>query len=353
MSTSSGHTTRMVLMTGGSGTLGTDLRKHFGKRTRLLADVKVLAPSSVEFDVSDYSKMETYFLEQRARYEQRGSQAVSSSYPAPATEMIAPTASEKTTFTTDRSSQEEINGGAPREEHDTEASASGAPSPSSSPTNKNVKIETIVHLAAYVSTVNMKDPEKIAKGIDTNVIGTANVCKLALKYDLQVVYISTDYVFDGKKPGGMYTETDPTFPLNNYGWSKLGGECVVQMLPRFVIIRCPFGPNVFPYPKAFVDQFTSRQPVKTASRDVAKMLELIFADKVKYRGVIHIAGDRKSVYDYAKQDAQGAENVGKLERKDVPEVTLAEDCSLDCSLFKDVLWRQRDAWISDPSPRDA
>eukprot|EP00392_Amoebophrya_sp_AT5.2_P013090 g13201.t1 len=272
---------KTVLLTGGSGTLGTHLQKHFG-RARLLHDVRVVAPSSKEFNVADYGQMEEYF--DRVLLPQYGKDAGPPHIPP-----------------------------------------------------------TIVHCAAFVSTVDMRQPEKIIKGIDTNVIGTSNICKLALKHGLQVIYISTDYVFDGKKPGGLYTETEPTRPVNNYGLSKLGGECVVQMVPNHVIIRCPFGPNTFPYAKAFVDQYTSRQPVAIASRDVAKLLELIFADKVQTQGIIH------SIYDYAVKDLK-AVNVGKLERKDV-DVDLAADCSLDCSRFKDILWRQRDAWI-DGSPRD-
>lgn len=236
---------KTVLLTGGSGTLGTHLQKHFG-RARLLHDVRVVAPSSKEFNVADYGQMEEYF----------DTVLLPQLYGAPPT--------------------------------------------------------TIVHCAAFVSTVDMRQPEKIIKGIDTNVIGTSNICKLALKHTLQVIYISTDYVFDGKKPGGLYTETEPTRPVNNYGLSKLGGECVVQMVPNHVIIRCPFGPNTFPYAKAFVDQYTSRQPVAIASRDVAKLLELIFADKVQTQGIIHVAGDRQSIYDYAVKDLK-AVNVGKLE----------------------------------------
>ena len=82
-----------------------------------------------------------------------------------------------------------------------------------------------------------------------NVIGTANVVKIAIEFGLKLIYISTDYVFDGEKSGGMYLEREPTRPLNNYGLSKLGGECVVQMCRDYHIIRCPFGPNEFPYPK--------------------------------------------------------------------------------------------------------
>ncbi len=52
---------------------------------------------------------------------------------------------------------------------------------------------------------------------------------------------------------GNYKETDPVYPVNKYAWSKLGGECAVRMYDKSLIIRTTFGPNVFPYQKAFVD----------------------------------------------------------------------------------------------------
>jgi hypothetical protein len=64
-----------------------------------------------------------------------------------------------------------------------------------------------------------------------------------------LVYISTDYVFAGEK--GMYKEQDELLPQNKYAWSKLGGECAVQMLDNYVIIRLSFGPDIFPYKAAF------------------------------------------------------------------------------------------------------
>ena len=103
-----------------------------------------------------------------------------------------------------------------------------------------------------------------------------------------------------------------------------------------------------------MDQWTSRQPVSKAARDVAKLIELILANKVSAglagdpgARVVHVAGDRKSIFDYAQ--SLGAQDVGTLERREVAVqwsgLMLPEDCSLDCSKFKDILWRQREEWI--------
>ncbi|CAD7932472.1 unnamed protein product [Amoebophrya sp. A25] len=346
MSSTSGSTSpssakrTAVLMTGGSGVLGTDLRQHFGK-ARLLSHVEVVAPSSGDFNVADLTQMETYLdrwcKENNASTGGGGTSSSSGRASSASSSTARRARASMSDFLAETPSPSQ-KGGSPDDEEMIEPAQRAE-------ADRRKRLTTIVHLAAYVSTVRMNEAAEITKGIDTNVIGTSNVCKLAL---------STDYVFDGKKAGGLYTESDPTRPLNNYGWSKLGGECVVQMVPRHLIIRCPFGPNVFPYPKAFVDQYTSRQPVRVASRDVAKLLELVLSEKLpNLNGIVHVAGDRKTVYEYACEDAGAKDVVGKLKLEDVSDmVSLAQDCSLDCSRFKDILWRQRAAWL-DPqqSPR--
>lgn len=63
-------------------------------------------------------------------------------------------------------------------------------------------------------------------------------------------------------------------PLNRYGWSKLGGECLLHASPlRYCILRCPFGPDEFPYDKAFEDQVASRQGATVAAEKVLTVLE--------------------------------------------------------------------------------
>ena len=69
--------------------------------------------------------------------------------------------------------------------------------------------------------------KNISKSIDLNIIGTCNIVKTAEKFKIKVIYLSTSYVYPGTK--GNYTEEDPVKPWNNYSWSKLGGECAVQM----------------------------------------------------------------------------------------------------------------------------
>ncbi len=89
-------------------------------------------------------------------------------------------------------------------------------------------------------------------------------------FGLQLVYISTDYIFKGDR--GLYSETDAVYPSNKYAWSKPGGECAMRLYDKALIIRTSFGPNTFPYEKAFVDQWTSRESVSVIARKINALL---------------------------------------------------------------------------------
>ena len=187
--------------------------------------------------------------------------------------------------------------------------------------DQHPQVTTILHCAAMISPPKIN--EDIAQAIQSNIIGTALLSAECYKRNIRLVYISTDYVFSGEK--GMYKEADELLPQNKYAWSKLGGECAVQMLDNYVIIRLSFGPDIFPYKAAFTDQYTSRE---SASVIAKKIKNIVVSD---FKGVIHIGGDRKSVYEYAL--SLGAENIDKISIKDM-SVKMPTDTSLDCSLYK-------------------
>ena len=164
--------------------------------------------------------------------------------------------------------------------------------------------------------------DDIVGAIQSNIIGTSTLSSICHKRNIRLIYISTDYVFSGNK--GLYTEGDELFPQNKYAWSKLGGECAVQLLDRFIIIRLSFGPDKFPYNAAFIDQYTSRESISII---VLKIKNIILSN---YTGIIHIGGNRKSVYEYAL--TLGATEIDKISIKDM-DVKMPKDTSLDCSLY--------------------
>jgi len=186
---------------------------------------------------------------------------------------------------------------------------------------KNKEIKLIIHAAAFTSPPRVdKDP---LKAIDVNIIGTSNIVKLCTKYTIKLIYLCTDYVFNGDK--GNYKESDPVYPVNKYAWSKLGGECAVRLYDNSIIIRTSFGPNEFPFEKAFVDQWTSRESVNQIAKKIFNLLDKDFI------GVIHVGGKRRTVFEYANELSK---NKKILELK-INEVNfkVPQDTSLNCETY--------------------
>ena len=179
-------------------------------------------------------------------------------------------------------------------------------------------ISSIVHAAAFISPPKVDNNPLLA--IETNISGTVNVTKLCIENNLKTVYVNSDYIFKGDK--GRYKEEDPVYPVNKYGWSKLGGECAVRMYDNSLIIRTTFGPNIFPYENAFIDQWTSREKVSVIAGLIIRLI------KKNAVGVYHVGGKRKTVFEYAK-GVSPLKNTGKISIKDVP-FKLPKDTSLDC-----------------------
>jgi len=98
-----------------------------------------------------------------------------------------------------------------------------------------VKPDLVIHCAAFTDVDKCEDRRK--KVFLVNSTGTENLAKVARKYDCEFVYISTDYVFNGKKDM-PYVEEDIPDPVSIYGKSKLAGEeAVTNILERFYILR--------------------------------------------------------------------------------------------------------------------
>lgn len=94
--------------------------------------------------------------------------------------------------------------------------------------------ELIIHCAAYTN-VDKAEEDPLNEAVNAN--GTENLAKICAERNIPLVYISTDYVFDGTKET-PYTPQDTTNPLNAYGLSKLHGEEAVQKhCKKYYIIR--------------------------------------------------------------------------------------------------------------------
>ena len=106
--------------------------------------------------------------------------------------------------------------------------------------------DVIVHCAAWTAVDAAEDEENQAKVRAINADGTQNIAKAAKKIDAKLVYISTDYVFDGQGTTPWTPDCKDYAPLNVYGQTKLEGElAVAQTLEKYFIVRIAwvFGKN--------------------------------------------------------------------------------------------------------------
>ena len=155
---------------------------------------------------------------------------------------------------------------------------------------KKIKPKYLIHAAALSRPMSLHDTN-ISKSIDLNIIGTCNIVKVCAEHNIKLVYFSTGYVYPGKK--GDYKETDGVLPLNNYAWSKLGGECAVTLYKNSLILRITMCEKPFIHKKAFYDINTNF----IFHEDVAKIIPKILDKK----GIINVGGKIQSVYRFAKK----------------------------------------------------
>ena len=141
---------------------------------------------------------------------------------------------------------------------------------------KKNKPKILIHLAALSRPMNIHN-NNISKSIDLNIIGTANIVKVCSKLKVKLIYFSTNYVYEGKK--GNYKESSPVLPVNNYAWSKLGGESSVQMYKNSLILRVCMTEEPFIHKTAFSDIQTNF----IFHKDVANILFKI----LNYKGIVN------------------------------------------------------------------
>lgn len=103
---------------------------------------------------------------------------------------------------------------------------------------KEVKPDAVIHCAAWTAVDAAEDEENREKVFAVNAEGTRNVAKAAAETDAKLLYLSTDYVFDGQGTTPWKADETHFAPLNVYGNSKLMGERAVRELAaRYFIVR--------------------------------------------------------------------------------------------------------------------
>ena len=176
-----------------------------------------------------------------------------------------------------------------------------------------LKPHAVIHTASETNVDKCETQKEHAWKV--NVEGTRNIALSCDKTNAKLVYISTDYVFDGKK--GNYAEQDQPNPVNYYGLTKLEGEKqVIQHCKNYAILRPSVLYGWHPWKQNFatwtINQLKQNKEITivedhyntpTLTDNLAEMaLEIIEKD---FQGLFHASGsERTSRYEFAKQIAK-------------------------------------------------
>ena len=183
-----------------------------------------------------------------------------------------------------------------------------------------------------------EDDDKVEKVRKVNVTGTENIALACKKLDCKMVYLSTDYVFDGMGTEPWKPDCKTYKPLNVYGETKLGGELAVsENLEKYFIVRIAwvFGVNGKNFIKTMLnlgkthDKLTvvcDQIGTPTYTYDLARLLvDMIETEKYGYYHATN-EGGYISWYDFAKEIFRQAVEQGHTEyaKVEVKPVTTAE-----------------------------
>ncbi len=172
--------------------------------------------------------------------------------------------------------------------------------------------DVVIHAAAFTAVDECESQAQ--RAFLVNSTGTRNVALACRRAGVPMLYLSTDYVFDGEKEA-PYLENDVPNPLNVYGKSKLEGERHVrELLERFWIVRTSwlFGPRGKNFVRTILDRLRAGEPLRVVNDQIgaptytadlaAKLLEVI--EKGRF-GVYHVTNQGFcSWYEFSREIAR-------------------------------------------------
>lgn len=176
-----------------------------------------------------------------------------------------------------------------------------------------IRPDAVVHCAAWTAVDAAEDADKQEKVKAINVDGTQNIANAAKMVDAKMVYISTDYVFDGQGTAPWEPDCKEYAPLNVYGQTKLGGEFAVSStLEKYFIVRIAwvFGLNGGNFIRTMLQVGKNHPQVRvvndqigtpTYTYDLARLLvDMIESEKYGYYHATN-EGGYISWYDFTKE----------------------------------------------------
>lgn len=203
-----------------------------------------------------------------------------------------------------------------------------------------IRPDAVVHCAAWTAVDAAEDEDKKEKVRLVNVVGTENIALVCKKLGIKMMYLSTDYVFDGQGTEPWEPDCKDYKPLNVYGQTKLDGELAVyHNVEKFFIIRIAwvFGKNGKNFIKTMLNLGKTHDTLRVVSDqigtptytyDLARlMVDMIVTEKYGYYHATN-EGGFISWYDFTKEIFRQAVASGHPEyepsRVNVIPVTTAE-----------------------------
>jgi dTDP-4-dehydrorhamnose reductase len=194
-------------------------------------------------------------------------------------------------------------------------------------------IDAVIHCAAVSNTAECE--KDLGRAIDINIAGTSNLVtevmreEAARKREVRFLYISTDGVYPGTR--GHYSELSAAMPYNRYGWTKLGGECSVNLLPDHCVIRTSFfDPERIPFDFSATDSYSSKVPIAYLAGAISIMLNSGFI------GTINIGSGRISDYDLYRKYKPRLVATTLRDMMNKIHFDKAKDLSLDSSAWRKI-----------------
>lgn len=173
--------------------------------------------------------------------------------------------------------------------------------------------DVVIHCAAWTAVDMAEDDNKVELVRNVNAHGTENIAKACKNIDAKMIYISTDYVFDGQGTKPWSPDCKDYKPLNVYGQTKLEGELAVSsILDKYFIVRIAwvFGLNGKNFIKTMINVGKSHDEVRvvndqigtpTYTLDLSRLLvDMIETEKYGYYHVTN-EGGYISWYDFTKE----------------------------------------------------
>lgn len=187
---------------------------------------------------------------------------------------------------------------------------------------KETAPDAVIHCAAWTAVDAAEDEDKKDKVRLVNAAGTRNIAEVCKEMQQKLLYLSTDYVFDGQGTKPWEPDCKAYQPLNVYGQTKLEGEkAVSELLDKYFIVRIAwvFGKNGKNFIRTMLNLGKNHDEIRvvndqigtpTYTFDLARLLvDMIETEKYGYYHVTN-EGGYISWYDFTKEIFRQAESLG-------------------------------------------